>query len=157
MNGGALLDGKLEEYERAWQAAGGTDISVESLGGLFDKLGQPLGAGRLADIQKSLQLAKPGKISFPQFLEMFRADLLDLREILDFLQMGSKSPDGLLAKPEVQPLLITQQLVCRDAIFLEVFYFISMQHDTVSGSMKLLVGAAGQNRGDYLCEERGRV
>lgn len=101
MNGGALLDGKLEEYERAWQAAGGADISVASIGALFEKLGQPLDAERLADVEEQLQLVKPGRIGFPQFLEMFRADLLDLREILAFLQMGSKSADGLLSRIEV--------------------------------------------------------
>ncbi|BDA40816.1 probable thioredoxin at C-terminar half [Coccomyxa sp. Obi] len=102
VNGGALLDGKLEEYERAWQAAGGADISVASIGALFEKLGQPLDAGRLADVEKQLELVKPGRIGFPQFLEMFRADLLDLREILAFLQMGSKSPDGLLSRTEIK-------------------------------------------------------
>lgn len=109
--GGALLDGKLEQYERAWQAAGGSDISVESLGGLFAKLGQPLDAERLADIEKQLQLARPGKIDFPQFLEMFRADLLDLREILAFLQMG-KSPDGLVSRPEVQAVPMISAELC---------------------------------------------
>jgi hypothetical protein len=53
-------------------------------------------------VEKELQLAKPAKIDFPQFLEMFRADLLDLREILAFLQMESKSPQGLLSRTEVR-------------------------------------------------------
>ncbi|KAK9916986.1 hypothetical protein WJX75_009515 [Coccomyxa subellipsoidea] len=69
VNGGALLDGKLEQ---------------------------------LAQVEKELQLAKPAKIDFPQFLEMFRADLLDLREILAFLQMESKSPQGLLSRTEAK-------------------------------------------------------
>ena len=46
VRGGALLDGKLEEYEAAWQAAGGEDISTQALGDLFKKLGQPLDAYR---------------------------------------------------------------------------------------------------------------
>ena len=33
-------------------------------------------------------------VTFPQFLEMFRADLLDLREILAYLQLGSAAPTG---------------------------------------------------------------
>ncbi len=37
---------KLEEYEAAWQAAGGEDISTQALGDLFKKLGQPLDAYR---------------------------------------------------------------------------------------------------------------
>ena len=102
-----MLDGKLEEYERAWQATGGADISVASIGAMFEKLGQPLDAKRLADVQKQLQLTKPGKIGFPQFLEMVRADLLDLNEILAFLQMGSKSPDGLVSRPEVSQAYIS--------------------------------------------------
>ena len=46
VRGGALLDGKLEEYEAAWQAAGGEDISTQALGDLFKRLGQPLDAYR---------------------------------------------------------------------------------------------------------------
>jgi hypothetical protein len=42
-----------------------------------------------------------GALAFPQFLEMFRAELLDLREILAFLQMGSAAPDGLATTPQV--------------------------------------------------------
>jgi hypothetical protein len=99
VRGGALLDGKLEEYERAWQAAGGTDITLDALGGLFERLGQPLGGQQLADLQARLQLA--GKVSFPQFLELFRADLLDLQEILAYLQMGSTAPLGQAAPPQV--------------------------------------------------------
>ena len=55
---GTLLDGKLEEYEAAWQAAGGTGISSESVGDLFAKLGQPLDAERLAQA-RLLKLALP--------------------------------------------------------------------------------------------------
>ena len=45
-----------------------------------------------------------GKITFPQFLEMFRADLLDLKEILRFLQMGRSAPTAdSAAVPKVQP------------------------------------------------------
>ena len=40
-------------------------------------------------------------VTFPQFLEMFRSELLDLREILAFLQMGSAAPDGLATQPQV--------------------------------------------------------
>ena len=50
--GGALLDGKLEEYERAWKAAGGEDISSDGLEDLFVKLGQPLDAERLAQVRR---------------------------------------------------------------------------------------------------------
>ena len=46
VRGGALLDGKLEEYEAAWMAAGGEDISTRALGDLFRNLGQPLDAYR---------------------------------------------------------------------------------------------------------------
>ena len=50
-------------------------------------------ACRLSTIEAQLSLARTGgKITFPQFLEMFRADLLDLREILRFLQMGRSAP-----------------------------------------------------------------
>ena len=50
--GGALLDGKLEEYERAWKAAGGEDITSDGLEDLFVKLGQPLDAERLAQVRQ---------------------------------------------------------------------------------------------------------
>lgn len=93
------MDGKLEEYERAWQAAGGTDITVGALDSLFQKLGQQLDPEQLSKLQTRLQSA--GKISFPQFLELFRADLLDLQEILSYLQMGSTAPTGVASRPEV--------------------------------------------------------
>ncbi|CAL5225664.1 g8524 [Coccomyxa viridis] len=104
VRGGALLDGKLEEYEAAWQAAGGEDISTQALGDLFKKLGQPLDAYRLSTIEARLSLAKTGgKITFPHFLEMFRADLLDLKEIMRFLQMGSSAPTSETATvPELK-------------------------------------------------------
>ena len=60
-------------------------------------------ARRLSTIEARLSLAKTGgKITFPQFLEMFRADLLDLKEIMQFLQMGSSAPTSETATlPEV--------------------------------------------------------
>ncbi len=56
VRGGALLDGKLEEYEAAWMAAGGEDISTRALGDLFRNLGQPLDAYRCF-MQDSLSLS----------------------------------------------------------------------------------------------------
>ena len=61
-------------------------------------------ACRLSTIEARLSLARTGgKITFPHFLEMFRADLLDLKEILHFLQMGRSAPaaDSATA-PKVQ-------------------------------------------------------
>jgi hypothetical protein len=55
VRGGTLLDGKLEEYEAAWQAAGGTRITSQSLGDLFARLGQPLDAPRLAQVPRSFR------------------------------------------------------------------------------------------------------
>ena len=59
---------------------------------------------RLSTIEARLSLAKTGgKITFPHFLEMFRADLLDLKEILRFLQMGRSAPAADAAtEPKVQ-------------------------------------------------------
>lgn len=59
VRGGTLLDGKLEEYEAAWQAAGGTRITSQSLGNLFAKLGQPLDAPRLAQVPPRPALRMP--------------------------------------------------------------------------------------------------
>lgn len=50
-----LLDGKLEEYEAAWQAAGGEDISTRALGDLFKKLGQQLDPYRCLAFQSDKQ------------------------------------------------------------------------------------------------------
>ena len=55
VRGGALLDGKLEEYEAAWQAAGGEDISTRALGDLFKKLGQQLDPYRCLPLQPDKQ------------------------------------------------------------------------------------------------------
>ena len=64
---------------------------------------------RLSTIEARLSQGKEGqsggKITFPQFLEMFRADLLDLKEILQFLQMDSSAPTaGTATAPEVGAL-----------------------------------------------------
>jgi len=61
---------------------------------------------RLSTIEARLSQGKEGKsggkIAFPQFLEMFRADLLDIKEILQFLQMDSSAPSAEKATvPEV--------------------------------------------------------
>ena len=61
-------------------------------------------ACRLSTIEARLSLARSGgKITFPHFLEMFRADFLDLKEILRFLQMGRSAPAADSATvPKVQ-------------------------------------------------------
>ena len=66
---------------------------------------------RLSTIEARLSLAKTGgKIAFPQFLEMFRADLLDLKEIMAFLQMGSSAPASKIATvPEVSLCSVSAQ------------------------------------------------
>ena len=53
-------------------------------------------------VQAQLAQGRAGgaAVTFPQFLEMFRADLLDLREILAYLQLGSAAPTGLATAPQ---------------------------------------------------------
>ena len=55
-------------------------------------------------------------IGFPQFLEMFRSDLLDLREILEYLQLGSTAPDGLAELPQVCSEWSLQVVACREPL-----------------------------------------
>jgi hypothetical protein len=61
-----------------------------------------VGAFWSGQVQAQLAAGQQGgaDIGFPQFLEMFRADLLDLGEILAYLQLGSAAPDGLATLPQ---------------------------------------------------------
>ncbi|KAK9831857.1 hypothetical protein WJX81_002485 [Elliptochloris bilobata] len=103
---GLLMEGKLEEYQRAWQAAGGSDLTGAALEQLFERLGQPLDAEQLAVLRERFDVAgRDHRVTFSEFLAMFRAELLDLREIMGFLRMGSSAalPPGGVAAFEWQP------------------------------------------------------
>lgn len=84
-----LLKGKLEEYEQAFKAVdigGNGKIGASELAELFQNLGHPLTYERLVDIMKQYDVDHSGQIEFGEFLRMFQKDLLDLREILDYIR-----------------------------------------------------------------------
>lgn len=86
---GLLLEGKLEEYERAFggvdQQGGGTGlISRAALGQLFAGLGRPLSADKLKEIADEADVGHDG-IDFADFLGLARKHL-DLAEVIQYLE-----------------------------------------------------------------------
>lgn len=61
-------------------------IGASELAELFQNLGHPLTYERLVDIMKQYDIDHSGQIEFGEFLRMFQKDLLDLREILDYIR-----------------------------------------------------------------------
>lgn len=103
---GLLLEGKLEEYELAFdgvakQTGGAGLISRGALGQLFAGLGRPLSADKLTEIADEADVGHDG-IDFADFLGLARKHL-DLAEVIQYLEttpqraasMPPASLDGL--------------------------------------------------------------
>lgn len=87
---GVLLEGKLEEYREAFNAVdngGNGTISATEIAQLFQNLGTPLSYDKLVKMMATYDVDKSGQIDFYEFLRMFRDELLDLKEILDYIKM----------------------------------------------------------------------
>eukprot|EP00884_Botryococcus_braunii_P007605 jgi/Botrbrau1/16846/Bobra.150_2s0068.1 len=85
---GVLLDGKLEQYQRAFQmvdTTGNGTLGAGEIAQLFKELGQPLSPTKLFKIMEEYDGDGTGQIMFPDFLNMFRGELLDLQDILFLL------------------------------------------------------------------------
>ena len=104
---GVLLEGKLDEYQKAfdsvdtgrtgvqaahthsWLACAACEahgahagkIGATQIAQLFEHLGHPLTYERLVEIMAQTDKQHKGKIEFGDFLRMFRSDLLDLKEV----------------------------------------------------------------------------
>ncbi len=87
---GVLLEGKLEEYREAFNAVdngGNGTISATEIAQLFQNLGTPLSYDKLVKMMATYDVDKSGQIDFYEFLRMFRDELLDLKEILEYIKM----------------------------------------------------------------------
>jgi len=90
---GLLLEGKLEEYERAFNSVdpeGTGVISRQSLGQLFAGLGRILSVDELNSIADAADVGHDG-IDFADFLGLARTHL-DLGEVIDYLETTAKRP-----------------------------------------------------------------
>lgn len=88
---GALLDGKFLEYRDAWQKLAGSEngtLGAAQIQQVFSNLGNPLSENKLWKIFERYDTDQNGRIDFPEFLELFRDELLDLHTILAYLEMN---------------------------------------------------------------------
>jgi Ca2+-binding EF-hand superfamily protein len=88
---GMLLEGKLQEYRAAFHAmdtTGNGTIAGCEIEALFERMGQPLTRGKLWKIMDQYDQDANGQIDFDEFLMMFQDDLLDVREILDYIKLN---------------------------------------------------------------------
>lgn len=89
---GLLLDGMLSEYEEAFAAvdrSGNGTIGAMELQELFQKIGQPMSFEKLSDMMLQYDRDESGQIEFTEFLMMCRDQLLDLKDIQNYM---SSSP-----------------------------------------------------------------
>lgn len=96
-----LLEGKLEEYRTAFNAVdngGNGTISATEIAQLFESLGTPLSYDKLVRMMAKYDVDKSGQIDFYEFLRMFRDELLDLKEILDYIKMQPTQKNEQQAK-----------------------------------------------------------
>lgn len=96
-----LLEGKLEEYRAAFNAVdngGNGTISATEIAQLFESLGTPLSYDKLVRMMATYDVDKSGQIDFYEFLRMFRDELLDLKEILDYIKMQPTQKNEQQAK-----------------------------------------------------------
>jgi len=85
---GLLLDGKLSEYEAAFNAidtSGNGTIAAMEIGQLLAQMGDPVSFEKLADIMQQYDKDESGQIEFPEFLQMFRKQLLDVKAVSRYL------------------------------------------------------------------------
>jgi len=85
------LDGKFLEYREAWQRLAGSEngtLGAAQIKQVFSNLGNPLSENKLWKIFERYDTDQNGRIDFPEFLELFRDELLDLHTILAYLEMN---------------------------------------------------------------------
>lgn len=105
---GALLDGKFLEYREAWQKLAGSEngtLGASQIQQVFKNLGNPLSENKLWKIFDRYDTDKNGRIDFPEFLELFRDELLDLHTILEYLEMNPLQQAGQAEAGEAGQIL----------------------------------------------------
>eukprot|EP00197_Chlamydomonas_leiostraca_P003884 CAMPEP_0202867274 /NCGR_PEP_ID=MMETSP1391-20130828/9073_1 /ASSEMBLY_ACC=CAM_ASM_000867 /TAXON_ID=1034604 /ORGANISM="Chlamydomonas leiostraca, Strain SAG 11-49" /LENGTH=362 /DNA_ID=CAMNT_0049547303 /DNA_START=21 /DNA_END=1109 /DNA_ORIENTATION=+ len=110
---GLLLDGKLSEYEAAFNAvdsSGNGTIGATELAQLFSMLGNPVSFEKLVDIMQEYDKDESGQIEFNEFLLMFRDQLIDLKAVQEYMGAtkgaARQSTDKVLDAPEGDIALI---------------------------------------------------
>jgi Ca2+-binding EF-hand superfamily protein/thiol-disulfide isomerase/thioredoxin len=97
-----FLLGKLEEYREAFKAVdvgGNGSVSPTELYKLLERMEQPITYEKLVKIMEKYDVDQSGVIDFGEFLRLFRDELLDLKEVLDFVKQRSapKAPPAAAA------------------------------------------------------------
>ncbi|KAK9917519.1 hypothetical protein WJX75_005258 [Coccomyxa subellipsoidea] len=85
-----LFTGKIEEYEAAFRLVdteGKGSVNASQLASLFQNLGHPLPYDKLTKIMSEYDVSNKGQVTFSTMMKMFRNELLDLKEILEYIKM----------------------------------------------------------------------
>ncbi|BDA48418.1 probable calmodulin-like protein 5 at N-terminal half [Coccomyxa sp. Obi] len=103
-----LFTGKIEEYEAAFNLVdteGKGSVNATQLATLFQNLGHPLPYDRLTKIMSDYDASKKGQVTFSAMMRMFRDELLDLKEILEYIKMQPKedATTSTDAAPKLHP------------------------------------------------------
>lgn len=101
-----FLSGKLSEYRdafRAVDAGGNGTISATELYRLFERLEHPITYDQLVKIMERYDVDQSGMIDFGEFLRMFRNELLDLQEILQYVKISPRATPTPTAAPPSPP------------------------------------------------------
>lgn len=85
-----LLDGKLREYQQAFQAidtSGNGLLAASEVKALFEDLGHSLTDQKLFDIMEKCDAGGQGQLAFNDFLGLFREELLEAQEVVAYISM----------------------------------------------------------------------
>uniref|UniRef100_A0A061SGG2 Ef-hand domain-containing thioredoxin n=1 Tax=Tetraselmis sp. GSL018 TaxID=582737 RepID=A0A061SGG2_9CHLO len=99
-----ILEGKLEEYEAAFRAvdtSGNGTVGATEIAELFDSIGQPMSYMQLFRVMEKYDKDGSGQIDFKEFLNMFRDQLLDLQDILDYVKISSAESTSAPSEPRL--------------------------------------------------------
>mmetsp|Transcript_32043 Transcript_32043/g.82062 ORF Transcript_32043/g.82062 Transcript_32043/m.82062 type:complete len:374 (-) Transcript_32043:164-1285(-) len=89
-----LLEGKLEEYQKAFNdidTSGNGTLGATELAELFDALGSPMSYMQLFRVMEKYDKDGNGQIDFNEFLRMFRDSLIDLQQLMDYVKLNPKN------------------------------------------------------------------
>ncbi|CAK0785550.1 hypothetical protein CVIRNUC_008760 [Coccomyxa viridis] len=94
-----LFSGKIQEYEAAFELVDTEkkgSVTASQLAQLFTNLGNPLPYDRLSAIMQEYDVSKSGRLTFAQIMKMFRNDLLDLNDILNYIRLAPQDSPATL-------------------------------------------------------------
>lgn len=115
MDDSVLLDGKLREYQDAFQAidtSGNGLLTASEVKALFEDLGHSLTDQKLFDIMEKCDAGGQGQLAFNDFLGLFREELLEAQEVVAYISMRASASEPLPRKASLiewspgEPILI---------------------------------------------------